>query len=280
MNEDNLREALRTTMTVAGEPPPMESAAAVTAGRRAVRKRTALAGAGLTGVLVAVTALGIGIGLPGAGGRGSAPMGVAGQPSALPAPGDTKPTWPLDGDGQPQQDATARSGPRYEKGKQVLQGVLAAVPAGYTTPTGQTPDDVPMREHQAAVEGGPSWGYLGSAAVAKDGGTGRLLVEVHTPGNGMSGSPCALAGQFWKLTGECEVVTVGGAQVGVVVASGSDHRLDQWAAYRYPDGVVVYVAQSRNATNDSKPALAPLSKLPLTPDQLAAVAADARFHIK
>ena len=88
MNEDTLREALRTTMTSTPEPPPMESAAALRAGRRAVHRRTALAGA--AGVLVAVTAIGVGVWLP-RGGDGT-PMTAAGQPSAIPSPADTKPS--------------------------------------------------------------------------------------------------------------------------------------------------------------------------------------------
>jgi len=152
------------------------------------------------------------------------------------------------------------------------------VPAGYATPTGDT-DGTPLRSNEAAVDPDESWAYSGSAAVAKDGGTGRLLAEVHTKRNGLPSDPCGLTQTFWGMKGQCQVITVGKAKVGVVVKPGKDKRLDQWAAYRYPDGIVVYVAQSRNATNDDKPALATLSKLPLTVDQLATVATDARFHI-
>jgi hypothetical protein len=274
VNEETLREALRTTMTVVPEPPPMESAVAVRAGRRAVHRRTAVAG--LAGVLVAVTAVGVGVWLPRQG--GGTPMTAAAQPSAMPSPGDTKPSWPIDGNGKPQQDATARSGVHYEKGQQVLQGVLAVVPAGYSTPTGNA-GEMPLRINEASVESGNSWGYTGSAAVAKGGGTGRLMAEVHTKLKGLPTDPCALTQTFWGMRGQCQVVTVGKVKVGVVVKPGRDTRLDQWAGYRYPDGVVVYVAQSRSATNDDKPPVPALSKLPLTIQQLAALAVDARFHI-
>jgi hypothetical protein len=46
------------------------------------------------------------------------------------------------------------------------------------------------------------------------------------------------------MGGDCQVVTVGAVQVGVVVQPTGDDRFDQWAAYRHPDGVVVFVAQS------------------------------------
>ncbi|RSM50487.1 hypothetical protein DMB66_43445 [Actinoplanes sp. ATCC 53533] len=286
MNENDLREAMRASLTIT-PPPPMESAAAVTAGRRAVRRRTTLAGAGVAAVLVTATALAVnpGLRLVAGGDGGNAPWAGPGVPSAHPTPADagdhTKPAWPLDGDGQPQEDATARSGERYEQGKKLLDEILAVVPAGWSKPTGETADKIPLRSHQAAVEGdnsGKTWGYLASAAVAKDGGTGRLLAEVHTKDNGLPQEPCELARSFWTMGGDCEIVTVGTARVGVVKSGGSDSGIDQWAAFRHSDGVVVYMAQSRTASNgEANPGS--LTNLPLTVPQLAALATDARFHL-
>ncbi|MEU7904609.1 hypothetical protein [Actinoplanes sp. NPDC049118] len=277
MNENDLREAMRSTLVITPEPPPMDSAAAVTAGRRAVRRRMTLAGAGAATVLVAlgVAAAGPGLRLV----PGGSPWAGPGPTPTIPAPADTKPSWPIDGDGKPQEDATARSGERYEQGRRVLDGILAVVPDGYTTPTGDAGDGIPLRDHQAAVEGDGSWGYLASAAVARDKGTGRLLVEVHTADNTLAKEPCALARQFWGMGGTCEETKVGAARIGVVVAPGSDSRLDQWAAYRYPDGIVVFVAQARTATNADS-GMKPLAELPLTVPQLAALAADPRFHLE
>jgi hypothetical protein len=65
----------------------------------------------------------------------------------------------------------------------------------------------------------------------------------------------------------------------VVVKPGDDNRLDQWAAYRHSDGIVVYVAQSRMATN-GEPGLAELTELPLSVDGLADLAVDPRFHLE
>ena len=279
MNENDLREAMHHTLVITPEPPPMDSATAITAGRRAARRRMTLAGAGAATVLVALGAAAAGPGLLPGSGDGGSPWAGPGSTPATPGPADTKPTWPIDGDGQPQQDATARSGLRYEQGKRVLNGILAVVPDGYTTPTGDAGDGIPLRDHQGAVESDGSWGYLASAAVTKDKGTGRLLVEVHTKDNTLAKEPCALARQFWGMGGTCEQTTVGKAKVGVVVTPGSDQRLDQWAAYRYPDGTVVFVAQSRNATN-AESGMQPLAELPLTVPQLAALAADDRFHLQ
>ncbi|MEV4702460.1 hypothetical protein [Actinoplanes sp. NPDC049316] len=285
MNGNDLREALRATMTATRTPPPMESAAAVASGRRAVRRRT-WTGAGATAALVAAVLV---AGPLIAGDRSGDPVQAGAPPQPTPpasTPGvtttpsgaETKPSWPLDGDGQPQEDATARSGERYEKGRQLLDELLNVVPEGYTKPEGTARDGIPLREHQAAVEAHDSWGYLASTAVSDGKGTGRLLAEVHTPGNGLSTEPCKLAAEFWGLGGDCHVVRVGGARVGVASASGSDQRIDQWAAYRHPDGIVVYVAQSRTATNDD-PGLAPLKKLPLNATDLAALTVDPRFHL-
>jgi hypothetical protein len=249
----------------------MGSAAALAAGRQAVRRRAAWAGAGLTAVLVVATSVAVAAGLQP---RPAPPVTAA----AIPQPTDTKPSWPLDGDGRPQQDATAHAGKRYDQGVKLLKLVTRSAPAGWTRPTGKTDSGLPLQEHQAQVDG-DGWSYLASAAVSKGGRTGRLLAEVHTPGNQVTGTdPCALAGTFWSMRGDCQVVTVGSAKVGVMIRASGDDRIDQWAAYRYPDGTVVYAAQSRNAANGPS-SLKPLTTLPLTVQQLAALAADPKFHL-
>jgi len=287
MNENDFREALRTTMASAPEPAPMDASVAVTAGRRAARRRTALSAAGTAAAVLLIAGLAAGPArqwLPGDGGGDGGPApawDAAGVPSALPTPSaqdGTKPVWPTEASGRPQQDATARSGPRYEQGRKLFEELLAVVPDGYTTPTGSARDGIPLQDHQAAVED-KAWGYLASVAVRRHDRTGRLLAEVHTVGNGLPGSPCRLARAFWMMGGECQVVTTGGIEVGVVVRPDQDNRLDQWAAYRHPDGTVVYVAQSRNATNaDSE--FRPLTELPLTVRELAALAVQPRFHLR
>jgi hypothetical protein len=297
VNENELRAAMRVATTTA-PPPEMSSAAALTAGRRAVRRRTALTGAGAAAGLVAVTALAVNLGVPLlTGSPDDLPAGAAAAPTPTPTAGavqvhpsggaaptgeNTDPVWPTDGSGQPQEDATARSGERYEQAKTLLGRVLSAVPDGWTTPTGQAVDGSELRYHQAQVEGdntGATWGYMAHAAVQKGGRTGRLLAEVHTRNNGLPTEPCALAQQFWGMQGECEVVTVGRVKVGVVVEPATDRRFDQWAAYRHPDGVVVYVGQSRNASNAGTSSTS-LKELPFPARDLAALATDEGFHLE
>jgi hypothetical protein len=78
------------------------------------------------------------------------------------------------------------------------------------------------------------------------------------------------------MGGVCEIVTVGTVQVGVAVQPTGDRRFDQWAAYRYPDGVVVFVAQGRTF-DASRPSL---TSLPYTVEQLASLATNAAFHLQ
>ena len=282
MNENELREAMRVTMTASRTPPPMDTAGAVAAGRRAVHRRRAWTGAGATATLV-VAVLAAGPLIAGGNPDAPGPAQAGGPPAATPTASapppipDPKPSWPLDGDGTPQQDATARSGDRYEQGRKLLAELLEVVPAGWSKPIGEAPDGLPLRNHQAAVEQDDSWGYLASAAVSDGEGTGRLLAEVHTTGNGLPTDPCELAATFWGLGGDCEVTTAGDARVGVASATGQDRRIDQWAAYRHPDGIVVFVAQARAVTEE--PGLSPLKKLPLTSKKLATLATDRRFHL-
>ncbi|MET0494979.1 MAG: hypothetical protein ABW000_17795 [Actinoplanes sp.] len=288
-NENDLREALRTTMTLVAEPPPMASAAALAAGRRAVRRRVALTGVGATAAVAAVAALAVGPGMQlVSGSNGDAPWAGPGQPSAevsaVPAPGatgqtpgpeDTKPVWPMDGNGQPQTDATSRSGPHFNQGKKVLEGVLAGVPDGYTTPTGNTSDEIPLRDHEASIEG-TSWRYAGSAAIAKSGGTGRLIADVHTPGDNTPADACGIGATLGVEGGECTTRTVAGKEVAVLTSgTQSWHNV---VAYRYDDGTIVSVGQSLTASNGSgNPA--PLAEPALTVEELAALATDPRFHL-
>ena len=73
------------------------------------------------------------------------------------------------------------------------------------------------------------------------------------------------------------MLTVGRAKVGVVRAEDGE-QMEQWAAYRHPDGIVVYVAQAREAQSESG-TLKPLKDLPLSAPELAALAVDDRFHL-
>ncbi|MET8359685.1 hypothetical protein [Micromonospora sp. NPDC005171] len=280
MNEEELREGLRSEMAGTTPPPPLSTTAALGAARRThFRRRAVWASLGSAAVVLAVTGFAA-VATPD--GHVYQPAGQ--WPRATPdASGDTKEPWPTGPDGQPQEDRTARAGSKYDQGARLLTEAVSVVPAGYTTPEdppNQSTEQRTLRTHQAQFEdkvnGVDVWSYSSSVAVAQNKGTGRVIVEVHDAGTPLPTEPCALAQTFWGMRGECQVETVGTTRVGVVVRSGSDDRLDQWSAYRHPDGVVVYVAQGVRL-DESRPAL---TKLPFSVPQLAALAVDERFHLK
>ncbi|MET7822998.1 hypothetical protein [Micromonospora zamorensis] len=278
MNEEQLREGLRSEMAGITPPPPLSTGAALGAARRTqFRRRAVWASLGSAAVVLAVAGFAA-VSTPD--GRLYQPAGNG--PLASPdASGDTKQAWPTGPDGRPQEDRTARAGSKYEQGIHLLREAVSIVPAGFTAPEdppGQS--DPTLRTQQAQFEnkvnGVDVWSYLTSVAVAQGKGTGRVIVEVHDAGNPLPTEPCALAQKFWGMRGECQVETVGATRVGVVVRPSDDDRLDQWSAYRHPDGVVVFVAQSVRL-DESRPAL---TKLPFSVPQLAALAVDERFHLK
>ncbi|WP_430497285.1 hypothetical protein ACQRWP_21615 [Micromonospora trifolii] len=276
MNEQELREGLRSEMAGMTPPPPLSTTAALGAARRTHFRRRALwAFLGSAAVVLAVTGFA----------AVATPDGHVYQPAGqgpLASP-DTKEPWPTGPDGQPQEDRTARAGSKHDQGVHLLNEAVSVVPSGFTTPEdppSQSAEERTLRTHQAQFEervgGVDVWSYSSSVAVAQGKGTGRVIVEVHDAGNQLPTEPCDLAQKFWGMRGDCRVETVGAARVGVVVRPGSDDRLDQWSAYRHPDGVVVFVAQGVRL-DERRPAL---KNLPFSVPQLAALAVDERFHLK
>ena len=287
MDENELRAALRATVTHHPEPPPMESGAAIVAGRRAARRRHLLAGGGAAAAILAVTLAVIpgqgyfpdgGTGIEAAGDPSGAvepsPTGTfrptphAGAPSATPLDEKTGPSWPPEASG----DATADSGDHFDKGKALLGELLKVAPDGYTVPEGTVADGIELRSHQATIEG-EYWAYLSTIALRKGTGTGALLVEVREPGNGLPSDVCEVAKAFWGRGGVCTERSVGGSAVGVV-----DGAEAAWAAYRHSDGTVVYVMQALATTYGDPAGFTPLTDMPLTTAELAELAIDARFR--
>jgi hypothetical protein len=260
MDDDELRAAMRTTMTIT-PPPPMESAAAVAAGHRAVRRRAAWAGAGLTAVLVAATSVAVGAGLGAGLGRPAGPP----WPAASPASASFPPT-----------DAEVSA--HQAKSRELISPLERAVPSGWTTgPDPSLPGQIGLMP--AADGTGTSWRYVAAVSVSRQGRIGELRVWVYTPGNGEPADLCRLASRVVGSTpSACTLVPVGPAKVAVLGGKSADGLTDQAAAYRYPDGTVVCLVQSRQAGvghSEGKP----LAALPLTVPELAARATDLRFHL-
>jgi hypothetical protein len=277
MNENEFRDLVHGTMSEASPPPPMELARTLRLGHRAlVRRRAAWSFAG-AGALAVVMLGGASLGHPGSAVLPGSSASPAPPPSPRPSTQPGTP-WPTGPGGTPQQDRTARAGARYQAGVALMNTLIAALPAGYTVPANPpSSDTIPPRYNQAQfayrVSGTEVWEYEANVEVTRDGRAGRVLAQVTTPGNTLPRQPCALAQTFWDMRGDCQQVRVGAAQVGVVVRPATDHRFDEWAAYRFPDGVVVYLAQTVH-TDGGRPALA---TLPYTITQLATLATDTRF---
>jgi hypothetical protein len=284
--EDQVREALRGAVAASGPPPPMSTTTTLEAARRArLRRRTAWACAGRAAA-VAVVAIASAdfAGVPSAAGgyRPAAPGGAQHRASeARPERRDRKP-WPAGPDGKPQEDRTARADSRFDQGVRLLDEVVAAVPPD--TPA-RGPGQSTTEPDAAAVRPGPVRGagerHRGVELHAEPRwrratGPGACWLR-YAPRGPLGGTPvradAAVLGD--GMGGDCQVVTVGAVQVGVVVQPTGDDRFDQWAAYRHPDGVVVFVAQSLKH-DDGRPAL---TKLPLSVEQLAALAVSHRFHL-
>lgn len=285
MTEQEFRNALRGVMTATPAPPSMNSTVVLDAAQRAHRRRrAALAGTASAAAVVLIAAGAIAVtsltrddNSPNLGGVGG-PAGGSGAVTTD-AP-DTKTSWP---DGQ--TDRTASQGPRADKGVELMDLLTASVPAGLQSPTDLKPAPGAelhgdLRTHQAQfadeVAGKQIWEYMVSIPVGANGKWGRLLAEVHTAGNLVPGDGCALTAKFWGMGGECQLVTVGDKQVGVAIRPTGDDRFDQWAGYRHPDGTVVFIAQARMYQMAGLPELA---GVPLTPQQLAELAADPKFHL-
>ncbi|GGS21559.1 hypothetical protein [Actinokineospora fastidiosa] len=300
MDEHDLRHAFNQAM--ADTPPSMDTDAALARAQSAYRRRrTAMMGGGAAAA-VAVIAAGA-IALTGAAPGGAAPgqAAPAVQPTAAaqsttavqptdagasttiatPATGvppSTRPSWP-----NGQTDRTASRGPQHARGVELLDLITAALPEGLESPELEwaSPEySGDTRYHQAqyadTINGVEIWEYMATMPVGRDGRYGKLLIEVHTPGNADPTEPCALTTNLWGMGGDCTVVTVEGKQVGLVRKPSADGRFDQWAAYRHPDGTTVAIAQAKRFDGVTEPAM---TELPLTTDQLLTLVIADRFAI-
>ncbi|PSL57879.1 hypothetical protein B0I31_10191 [Saccharothrix carnea] len=308
MNEHELKSALQDVMVASSPPPPMSPEAALEHGRRAQRRRKTTVGGGFAGLAVVAIAVGAavvpnltggGADLPVAAGQSSesrpsvtptasAPpsVTVTATPSSPPG-GSTETPWP-----NGQTDRTATSGPRADKGAKVLNDLASSLPPGVKaedrTRIGFS-DYGPMTTRQAQfaeyVGDLQVWEYWVRTPVVITGeaGVGELMLQVETKGNtrlgDLDGCQAAAAFPYPISGGTCALVDVAGKQVAVVTgatADGGANTMDTAAFYRYPDGTRVIVGYASEFQESGHPAL---SRPALTGAQLAAIAADPKFHL-
>ncbi|MFF0267668.1 hypothetical protein [Kribbella sp. NPDC004536] len=291
MKEEDLNEAFHDVLVRSTPPPSMDPASALAQARRARKRRTVLlSGAGVAALVVALGA-GPALVVHYAGNRSAGPM-VAGStgttPSIVPEPrpsATATPTkapatrksndpWP-----EGQVDRTASAGPRADRAVALMGDLSSVVPAGLSTPNLKYSDGRSMRWPQAQYASNDGeqdyWEYQAMIPVQKDNRVGQLLVQSTTPSGKPATTPCQLAQKFWGGTGTCAVVDVAGKKVGVLTTNGRD-SYDQWAAYRYPDGTVVYLAQAKKVDDSGRP---PLAQPIFTPHQLAELVTSPTFKI-
>ncbi|ONI79790.1 hypothetical protein ALI144C_23910 [Actinosynnema sp. ALI-1.44] len=288
MNEQELRDGLRDTMAASSPPPSMNPTEALDTAKRAHKRRRATwAGLGAGATVVALAA-GTVFALTPSGESLPIDAATGGVPTHGNGPVDTtKTTWPNN-----QPDRTQHNGPQADKAAGVLATLKAALPDTLKVDENLTHqgsgNKVTMSQAQFANYYGPgnqqqAWEYAAvvslTRAAAPNGGHGHVIVQVNPPGNEGSSSTdvCTLASAFWSSEGPCQTRVVQGKTVGVTT-KGERASLDNVAAYRYEDGTVVWVAQSKDAS--SSQSTGSMSQPPLTADQLAQLALNPAFKVK
>ncbi|WP_329000179.1 hypothetical protein OHA18_37810 [Kribbella sp. NBC_00709] len=294
MNEEDLNEALHDVMVRSSPPPSMDPAYALDQARRVrKRRRAAWAAASVVPLVVGIAAAPALVAHY-AGSRSAGPMVAGGPsttqsapatpvatPSAVSTVTPTAPTTRKSNDPWPegQVDRTATAGPRAVRAVTLMNKLSSSVPPGFSTPNLKYPDGRSMRWPQAQYASNDGeqdyWEYMAVIPVQKDDRVGQLLVQSTTPDGKPAIDPCKLAKKFWGGTGTCAVMNVGGKKVGVLTTNGHG-SYDQWAAYRYDDGTVVYLAQTKKTDN---PAVSPLKQPAFTSHQLAELVTSPKFKI-
>ncbi|MFC0105069.1 hypothetical protein [Kibdelosporangium aridum] len=284
MNEQELRDGLREIMAVSSQPPPMNPNTALDAAKRAHKRRRASWAGAAAGAAVVALAAGTAFALAPAG--ESLPIGPAAAPTTTSNPDNTKTSWP-----NGQVDRTARSGPRANTADGVLTALKAALPdtvkVDEETAYPGSGDKVTGSQASFDKYTGPDkkevWQYLATAAVtrksAPNDGTGRVIALVYTPGNSYPADVCELAPRFWGAGGACQTMVVQDKTVGVV-AQPEYPGIDGIVGYRYDDGTVVFVAQSKQSNNEGPDKGSSIATAPLTVDQLAALVLTPSFKVQ
>jgi hypothetical protein len=252
VNEQDLRAALREAMADTAPPRPVTADAALSRAQRARRARRAnLAGAGVALVVVALVAGAFAV---------NAPHSLI-DPAVVTSPASST----------EHGDRTQYNGPENDKSVRLLDALDSALPSTIKPATDkQMPHPAfTLRSHQAQVEDWRAdiWGYEAIEPVAPVGGgigVGEVVVEVHAPGNTAPADTCKMTQAFWGVGGDCVVKHLGDKAVGYIAQS-ADSRIGSVAGYRYPDGTVVYLAQSKEYFMSRVPGL---PTPPLTEDQL------------
>ncbi|MGI5505708.1 hypothetical protein [Lentzea sp. CA-135723] len=279
MNEEDLKRAFQEVVVASSPPPSMDPGIALDRAHKARANRRA----SVTGAVVAVLVVGVGLGtafalnpqgtkeyITGAGPSSSA---NAGMPDT-----EWEGEWPAG-----QTDRTATNGPQADRGKLLLELAKSSVPAGYDTPDLKYKEpgfSMGMLHAQAQIASNKGdspdvWEYTAYVPVRKGEGVGQLTVTVTTPNPKDPADPCALLTR--NLDGQppvCKPYEVEGKQVGVISPVTPGQPAETWAAYRAANGYTVVVRQAEDYRYSGHPKL---DRQPFFAPELAALAADPKF---
>jgi hypothetical protein len=188
----------------------------------------------------------------------------------------------------PQPDGTQTAGPYYDRGQEMIDVLVEAMPPGLETPDHlmmANPDVVSLRWQsvdQWTVKGHKIWLYDVQIPVRRAGGTGEVHLSVVTTGSEWTGDGCASTLPH-SGPADCRDLHVGDQTIARFTAPpDSDHGADvisaedQWVSYRHPDGTFVTIAQADDYDGTNLP---PMAAQPLTQDQLVQLVTDPRFHL-
>jgi hypothetical protein len=258
------------------------------AARRTARRRragTAVACSALAAVAVAGAAVGVPA-LAGAltptGHHAAGSGGTSGTTNSAPPTGGPSPD---------QSDVASQSTPATPQGKadRMLAALLAAVPAGYTTPTTDTASDANGQQYevrgtqvmptsQTGENNGKGWHLNASTDVYRGDQAGAVAVTVTDNDQPVpDGDVCQLQIQH-QGSGEqsCQTVMVSGTRVRVSVRDlGQYGKI--WYATVFTDG---WTTQVQEGQNGLRPGSALLATLPYTPQQLAQLAMNPAFQFQ
>lgn len=258
MNEQDFRNELRRTMATLPARPEMSDTAVLDAARRDLkRRRTVWAGVSSAAAVIAV-AVGVAVLAPSAT-EGSGGVEIADQ-----------------------QENTQAQQPTGDRGTQLAAALIAVAPAGYETPDGLVgADGKPLKNNYrnydvASGDGTDGWAYTATVPLKKGNGIGELSVTVFGPDKDRITRETCKVNPAGFNPKHCAEVTVGDKKVGVFnnELDGDPHQM---AVIMYDDTTVVAISQSAGYPWAELPSLA---GLPLSSDQLAALAADPRFKIQ
>ncbi|WP_329789796.1 hypothetical protein V1227_37150 [Lentzea sp. DG1S-22] len=277
MNEQDLKRAFQDVVVASSPPPSMDPGVALGRAHKARSKRRA----SITGAVVAVLVVGVGLGSAFA----LNPQGAqeyltgAGPSSSSSGMPDTQwgEQWPVG-----QSDRTATNGPQADRGRQLLELAKASVPAGYDTPDLQYQDSGPrgdMLRGQAQVSSNKGetpevWEYTAYVPVRKGDKVGRLTVRVSTPNPKDQADPCTVLRRPEGGSGSCKTYEVDGKQVATLPSTNPAMPAGTWASYRAANGWTVTVGQEEEYAYSGYPKL---DAQPFFTPDLAALAADPKF---